>query len=159
MVPQDDRGGVGPVPGVALNEGQSGGVGDSRSDGSDQGAGDACNGNRGLRTGHVGEVMGGFDRGEDQPVLQGEVRVGGTRGIRGWGSSPRWWRDPRPITCVGVAGSGMVGDPQLETTASGVQTAALVGAQCIAEVLKQAVGCPAGATVPGATTAASPATR
>ena len=143
------------VPGVTLDEGQSGDVGDSRTDGSNQGAGNAGDRDRGLGNSHIGEVVGGLDSGKHQAVFEREVQVGVARGVRGRGSSTRSRRGPRSVACVGgvvVNGSGTVGGPRPKARVTGYRAAGPDVPQWKAAVPSR----PAGTQV---ATAAHPETR
>ena len=82
MVSQEDGGGVSPVASVAINEAKGRGVGDSRADGGRQGGGEPGDDGERVRAGGVVQVVGRLDGREDKAVLQREVRVIGTRGVR-----------------------------------------------------------------------------
>ena len=82
VVSQEDGGGVSPVASVAIKKGKGCGVGDSRADGGRQGGGEPGDDGERVRAGGVVQVVGRLDGREDKAVLQREVRVIGTRGVR-----------------------------------------------------------------------------
>ena len=82
VVPQKDGGGVSPVASVAIKKGKGRGVGDSRADGGRQGGGKPGDDGERVRAGGVVQVVGRLDGREDKAVLQREVRVIRTRGVR-----------------------------------------------------------------------------